>query len=561
MANAEHLELLKQGGEKWNHWRQQNPNIVRINLSNSRLKGFDLSRADLVGVDMSGSDLREADLGGVLLIESSLVKANLRRANLSGAILIGANLAKADLRGAYLSQANLTEAYLSEANLNGVNLARTRLDGAYLMAASLIGANLQDLDLTGVSLRNANLSDANLSDACLFGTNLRGVNLARAILSGLNLNGANLSEANLSEANLIGFDLKGADFCEANLGGADLSRADLSGADLSRIQGLSTNFEQSALTGACLEDWNINSETRFDGVICDYVYLKANQQERRPRDGKFKPGEFAALFQKAVDTIDLIFKDGIDWQAFFQSFQALRDQYADDNLSIQAIERKSNQAFVVRLEVVEGADKKTIESSAKELYESNLVLIEQRYRAELQAKDGEIVAYKEQSANLLEIVKLQASRPINIEATAVADNKSSKYDLSNAQFAGGFAETVQGDQIGGTINNYGPSTTDLTRLLAALRDQAQTFPTDQRDEANDALDLLERDLKEEQPDQARIGRRLKKLVTLGAAIGTIASGAAAVSGDVSTFTGNVIELTEKLGIPIEQVQLPPSGTP
>jgi hypothetical protein len=51
------------------------------------------------------------------------------------------------------------------------------------------------------------------------------------------------------------------------------------------------------------------------------------------------------------------------------------------------------------------------------------------------------------------------------------------------------------------------------------------------------------------------------LVALGAAIGTIASGAAAVSGDVSTFTGNVIELTEQLGIPIEQVQLPTSEWP
>ena len=135
-----------------------------------------------------------------------------------------------------------------------------------------------------------------------------------------------------------------------------------------------------------------------------------------------------------------------------------------------------------------------------------------------------------------------------------------KYDLRGAQFAGGFAETVQGDQIGGTINNYGPNTEDITRLLTVLRDQAQTFPTDQKDDANDVLDDLERDLKEEQLDQNRISRRLKKLVALGAAIGTIASGAAAVSGDVSTFTGNVIELTEQLGIPIEQVQLPSSGT-
>ncbi|MEM9151692.1 MAG: hypothetical protein AAGB19_14725, partial [Cyanobacteria bacterium P01_F01_bin.3] len=126
---------------------------------------------------------------------------------------------------------------------------------------------------------------------------------------------------------------------------------------------------------------------------------------------------------------------------------------------------------------------------------------------------------------------------------------------------GGYvAGNVEGNQYGGIINNYGPNTEDITRLLAALRDQAQTFPTDQKDDANDVLDDLERDLKEEQPEQGRIGRRLKRLVALATAIGTIASGAAAVTGDLSDFTSNVIELTEKLGIPVERVQLPSSGT-
>ena len=194
----------------------------------------------------------------------------------------------------------------------------------------------------------------------------------------------------------------------------------------------------------------------------------------------------------------------------------------------------------------------------KELYETKLTLIEQRYRAELQAKDGEIVAYREQSANLMEIVKLQASRPINVEANAMAENVSNTQNI-NAPV--GNAAVNNHGPMSAIQNNYGSNVEDITRLLTALRDQAQTFPTDQKDDANDALDLLERDLAEEQPDQGRIGRRLKKLAALGAAIGTIASGAAAVSGDVSTFTGNVIELTEQLGIPIERVQWPPSGTP
>ena len=49
-------------------------------------------------------------------------------------------------------------------------------------------------------------------------------------------------------------------------------------------------------------------------------------------------------------------------------------------------------------------------------YDIALKAIDEKYRAELNAKDSEINIYRQQSANLLEIAKLQASRPINVEA-------------------------------------------------------------------------------------------------------------------------------------------------
>ena len=503
MANVEHLELLKQGVEVWNQWRNDIAEFHSI----------DLVEALLFGINLSGADLRGVDLTGAILTNAILVRTNLSGSVLTNAILVSANL----------NEANLSEAILVGANLNGAILSRASLRGADLSESNLLVANLNKADMRYANLNRANLSETSLFEVDLHKANLRGVDLSRVTLSNLNLSDLDLSESNLYGANLC------------------------------RTQVLGTNFERAVLTGACVENWNVNSSTKLDNVVCDYVYLEANYQECFPREGNFKPGEFTALFQKAVNTVDLIFKDGIDWQAFFQSFQDLRTQYADQALSIQAIEKKRGGAFVVRLEVAEGADKRAIESSAKELYETKLVLMEQRYRAELQAKDGEIVAYREQSANLMKITEMLAARPPMSEGN--------KYDLRGAQFGGGYvAGNVEGNQYGGTINNYGANTEDITRLLTTLRDQVQTFPTDQKDDANDALDLLERDLKEEQPDQGRISRRLKKLIALGAAIGTIASGAATVSGDVSTFTGNVIELTEQLGIPVEQVQLPP-GTP
>ena len=608
MADVEHLEQLSQGITRWNQWREDNPEIYpnlcdadlsRANLSNADFHDVNLSRAALCGADLSDADLGRADLR-----DADLSDANLSRANLSGfglqntdwrdSVLRGADLSGCNLCGATLLQVNLSGADLSRTNLHKADLrdttlSRANLYGASLTEANLSGANLSGLDLTKCDINRANLSGADLSRAKLNRANLSGFDLSYSNLREVDFGGADLRGAYLRKSDLRGAALGGADLCGANLfdvdlrnadligarlnesnlrdadlresylngahlGGADLCGTDLRRADLRGAQVLKTSLERAKFTGACLEDWNINSTTSFDGAICDYVYLTANHQERRPREGSFDPGEFAALFQQVVDTVDLIFKDGIDWQAFFQSFQDLRNQYADQNLSIQAIEKKQGGAFIVRLEVSEDANKSAIESSSKQLYEAKLTLLEQRYRAELQAKDGEIVAYREQSANLMKITEMLAARPPMSEGN--------KYDMRGAQFGGGYvAGNVEGNQYGGIINNYGSNAEDITRLLSALRDQAQTFPADQKDDANDTLDDLERDLAEEQPDQNRIGRRLKKLVALAAAIGTIASGAAAVSGDVSTFTGNVIELTEQLGIPIERVQLPSSNQP
>ena len=58
--------------------------------------------------------------------------------------------------------------------------------------------------------------------------------------------------------------------------------------------------------------------------------------------------------------------------------------------------------------------------------------------------------------------------------TTMASQQGPKYDMRGAQFAGGFAETVQGDQVGGTIHNNTPNTeppslSSLTKAAAELQ--------------------------------------------------------------------------------------------
>ncbi len=349
---------------------------------------------------------------------------------------------------------------------------------ANLYGANLYGANLQDGNLTV-----AYLNDAMLKGADLYHANLTVANLQDAYLEGVDLKGAMLKGAYLNDANLKDADLK-----DANLQDAYLEGVDLTGANLKRVQALATNFSNATLTGACIEDWHINSDTNLENVICDYIYLKKDKQERRPSDSSknFEPGEFAKLVEQSIETVDLIFKEGIDWRAFLPSLHDLRVKYGEQNVSIQAIEKKSDGAFVIRLNVPPDADKGEIESLANESYETNFKVLEAQYRAELQAKDREITLYKEQGSNMMEIAKLLASRPITVEAKAVASSESQGDTINQSgifgigQMSGG--EIKDNAEVTGKKNVYasGQKQTlaeaagEIQKLLKQLE---QTNPT------------------------------------------------------------------------------------
>ena len=199
---------------------------------------------------------------------------------------------KPDLRVADLNRLYLKGANLSEANLSVVNFS-----GAYLR-----GANLNNAYLRGANLKSTNLSLANLKQAHLNMADLRGADLSET----------NLKMADLSEANLYLADLRGADLSRADLFTANFSRADLFAADLSKTQALNTNFNEAILTGACIEDWNINSATQLDSVICDYIYLKNGSKERYPKQGNFALNGFTQHFQKSLEIADFIFLNSVE---------------------------------------------------------------------------------------------------------------------------------------------------------------------------------------------------------------------------------------------------------
>jgi len=329
---------------------------------------------------------------------------------------------------------------------------------------------------------------------------LRGFNLSKGNFEAVNFYKANLSETKLSCTNLSKANLRKAILRSTHLIRANIRDSDLSKARLIRLQALGTHCEGAILTGACIEDWNINSKTNLNNVICDYVYLKFDgitKQfiERRPARGNFAPGDFTRLFQKALETIDLIFRDGIDWRSFTASFQELQAEQRvkiegeDTQFKVRGIQANDDGSFVIRIDVPAQLDKAEIEKSFRDKYENQLQLMEAQYRAELKTKDDEILTvYRQQSANLWELIKLKASQPIQTTidvnahagSQAMSETYQPKYDLREANI-GGIVDTAQSSshpefhQHNYSHRNLAEAATEIKQILEQL---SRNYPTE-----------------------------------------------------------------------------------
>ena len=216
MANAGHIDLVRDRLVHWNDWRRKNtkimPDLAGADLSELNLSGANLARADLTGARLAGTNLSGANLSRAKFFRADLSQADLTKAN-----LFKANLSQADLAGANFNGADLTGAFLVRANLSGAGLIGACLKGATLGQASLFRAKLNKASLAQASFFKADLSEADLSEA-----DLEGANLQEAVLERTNLRGANLANANLCFATLLKANLEGAILDNAAVHGTSL---------------------------------------------------------------------------------------------------------------------------------------------------------------------------------------------------------------------------------------------------------------------------------------------------------------------------------------------------
>lgn len=345
------------------------------------------------------------------------------------------------------------------------------IGGTNFYEASLIEANF-----TRAILKSTDFRKANLTHVCWH----RAKYIDRVRPGDTYLNNNQLQQWLIGKGTEKNFD--GQNLSYVNLQGANLINASFVGADLS-----GANLSESTLTGACIKDWNIDSQTILHKVTCDYIYFEKGQQERRPSDYKsqFKSGDFANLVQKALNTVDLIFSEGIDWQGFLDSFKKLQVEDGNGELVIQAIERKTNGAFVVRVEVPPDADKASIEES-----------FWQKYNPTLEAKDREIKLLSQQTefySQQVEVIRKDNTRLLGIVET-MAEKETIKVQQNFNAPVSGVAGNVEGNQNIFSSNSIADASTEILNLLTTLQNNGLTQEQAEQKVAQDLATTAEKDL-------------------------------------------------------------------
>ena len=174
-----------------------------------------------------------------------------------------------------------------------------------------------------------------------------------------------------------------ASFIAANLSEANLQDADLSRAKLVQAQLDSTDFTGATLTGAYIKDWGITNDTKFDGVRCEYVYMRLPTKEnpdplRKPdnREEVFADGEFGDFIKPIFDTLDLYHNQGVDPRAIAISFNQLAENHPDADLQIVGMEVRGEDKFLLRAKTAPDADKSELSAEYIAIYNELKALAE-----------------------------------------------------------------------------------------------------------------------------------------------------------------------------------------
>lgn len=319
----------------------------------------------------------------------------------------------------------------------------------------------------GTSFRRANLTNANFSHATLKNTDFTQSSITRTLwhkslmldwaipgetilnnpkvrdlLVSRNGRGKSYEAVNLRGANLNDVDLYSANLRNADLTDATLQFANLEETNLTQVQAIGADFGNAQMTGVCgLGSWNIDSTTNLEWADSRWIYLLedckpgTDNKERRPHNGEFAPDEFTKFFQEVTNTVDLIFRRGLDATAFNESFRKVQVENEGTELLIQAIENKGDGVVVVKVSVPHDADKVKIHQDLVQAYDERLVALDAKYQAQLNIQTAAIERIEQQNKrieqqnndNLALIQQLTAKKPDKLVIITIENRLETEY--------------------------------------------------------------------------------------------------------------------------------------
>lgn len=494
-------------------------------------------------------------IGLSLYIGTQAVAGNPKYALVYKFALAVSSFGGTSFRNANLTNADFTQASLKQADFRGANLTRTRwadvkhltharTDDTYLEHAKIrqlvVTGSGQDQTFDHLDLRGLNLQGANLAD-----TNLIGAKLSEA-----NLRGANLDRAKLVQTQLYGSDLSGA-----------------------------------SLTGAYIQDWSISTDTNFDGVQCDYVYMQLPTKTdpdpcRKPDDRSeiFQPGDFTDFIAPIIKTLnlyqtqnvdlrmvaqqfktlDLFHHEGIDPAAAAIALKQIAETYPEADLEVVALEGRGEDKVRVQAKVKGSVDRSALSADYFAAYKEMSAMP----YAELQSLLAGIAEKDERIRSLEKMVTTAIeSNKFYVETYySLGDTVSEKSSI-NINSGGGNVSGVVGGNIenvsgavnlgaisGDVTNTIGqlPEAMDanepslkalLTKLQAAIEATPELDPEDKAEALEQVKTLAEAG---QDPEDGRLKKSAKTAIK-------VLKGTAASLPDVTTFVQECTKLLPAIG--------------
>jgi uncharacterized protein YjbI with pentapeptide repeats len=314
----------------------------------------------------------------------------------------------------------------------------TRFRGANCAEASFRGALVAQANFSGAVLTRVSWHAARcFSEAHFTDQNLRPRLTQQLVVEG-NGRGQSLVRADLHDLNLANADLRDADLTEAICTGTDLTAA--------------------KLTGACLESWTIDPSTILAGVDCEYVYLLRQpingDRKRRPADTarRFDRGEFADLYRRVINEIEVLLKKGIRPEGMHEALQEFSKMHPDVHLT--KFENR-DQAYVLGLELPPHELEREVEQDLRNLWH-RLIQVETANRFLL-----------EHNRDLKEIVL--AARTATVKIGAVMVNKRDTIIAGDINISHSQVGSLSGD-VDTSVQTLqaNPDTRELATMLNAL---------------------------------------------------------------------------------------------